>query len=270
MTCNTNDLPHVNNSIKSLQEGIRPPDEIVVTLQDDVTDTNLLKLKLKCNVGVHFIRIAKSYGSLSALVGVMERYPIHSNVYVMFLDSNCTYPPHLLQEYQLSLADLNKALKVKLPDIVDSVYGLGGIVMLADKNRNLEKEFQSLIKEKEEEEDKGYEQRTIHGYVRDNATVDYLESFGSILIHRSRLKEDFVDYLTTVWQADLSQDVIFNNYLAKHKILRTQICNLSINRYLLYRGGYLRGHTELPEADKRALYENTAQYLRTKDSFYIY
>ena len=263
MTCNAEDMQYINDSVRSLQEGVRAPDEIVVTLKDGLKVTK----SLKNNDKVYISRIVKDYGELTALTGVMERYPIHSDVYILYLNSNCTYPPHLLHEYETSVTDLDKALKEKLPNSTGSVYGLGGIVMMADKKRNLEKEFLSLTGSGEEH---GYELRTIHSYVRENATVDYLESTGSVLVHRSVLQDDFFTYLAQVWQEHWSQDVLLSNYFAKKNILRTQICNWSINRFLLHRGGYLKHVAPISDEDKRVLYENTAQHLRKLGCFHVY
>lgn len=279
MTCTANDLKYINDTVRSLQEGIRVPDEIVVTLQEGIKPPPSLKRK----GGVHLQRSAHDYGALTALVGAMERYPKHSDVYLVFLNSNCTYPPHLLQEYETSIGELDRALKQKLPNSEGSVYGLGGVVMVADKKRNLEQEFQALTGDTEDD----YETRSVIGYIRENATVDFLESLGSVVIHRSQLNDDFLAYLAKVWpQApecdddaptwtppvghELSADIVLSNYFAKHKVLRTQICNLAINRFMLIRGGYLTGHKEPSDSDKRELYERTVKHLRKLGEFYAY
>lgn len=267
MTCQEDDVQHMHDCIKSLLEGMVQPAEILITLQKGVKVTPALKRKDR----VHVQRLDKDYGNLTAIVGAMERYPAHKDMHILFVNSNCTYPPHLLNEYNVSIKDISEGLNKQLPGNNGSVYGLAGIVMASDKNRNLDLEFQHLIGKSSEP----YEQRNLIGYVRENATVDYLESCGSVLIHRSQLKDDFLVYLAKVMSdsdsaSDLNLDVVLSNYFAKHNVLRTQICNLAINRFMLIRSGYLKNHQELGEQEKREFYERTVKYLRSKECFYAY
>jgi hypothetical protein len=267
------DTIHINNAVKSLLDGMIQPSEILVTLKRGSGSGSELGWPDK----VHILFLDDDYGSLTAIVGAMERYPAHSDTYILFLNSNCTYPPHLIKEYEQCVPDLEKALREKLPNNNGSVYGLSGVVMAPDKQRNLDLEFRDLIGKPIDP----YEVRNTLGYVRENATVDYLESCGSVLIHRSQLKDDFLVYLAKAKAKDtgselapnqetLSMDVILSNYFAKHRFLRTQICNFAINRFMLIRAGYFQNYRELDEQDKRDLYERTVKHLRSKGCFYTY
>jgi hypothetical protein len=262
---------YINDSVKSLLDSMVPPSEILITLQNGVKVPAALKRKSgSMDSRVHIQRLDKDYGSLTAIVGAMQRYPAHYDAHILFLNSNCTYPPHLINEYNLSIAELEKGLKQKLPDSNGSIYGLAGVVMAPDKNRNLDLEFDDLIGKS----NSSFETRNLIGYVRENATVDYLESMGSVLIHRSKLKDDFLVYLSKVieptTEGSLSMDVVLSNYFAKHSVLRTQVCNLAINRFMLLRAGYLKNHKEHDEQNKRTLYERTVKHLRSKGCFYTY
>jgi hypothetical protein len=205
------------------------------------------------------IFVSKASSGLGALCEAMD---VGSDSdYFLYLNGNCTYPPHLIKEYETSIP----SLKAKIPDSDNgSIYGLAGIVVVKDKDRNLDLEFQKLTGHSVEP----YEERNLIGYIQENGMVDYLESCGSILIHRSQLKDDFKEYLDTAPAG--SDDVILSNYFAKHKILRTQICSLVINRFMLLRAGYFSNYKELPELEKRSVYEDTVHRLREKEMFYAY
>jgi hypothetical protein len=275
MTCCEADLVYINDCVKSLLAGMIVPEEIIITLGEGTKIPTALRKKMtQSDSRIKLVRVDKDYGSLTAIVGAMERHPVSSDMYIVFLNSNCTYPPHLLKEYEMSIPDLDRGLKEKLPNNNNgSIYGLGGVVMAQDKNANLDREFQKLIGVNDEH----YEERNLIGYVRDNATVDYLESCTSLCIHRSLLKNDFLVYLAKVIPSTeeghnrgISLDIILSNYFAKHQILRLQICNLAINRFMLHRSGYLVHHQEPPEQQKRELFEHTVKYLRKLNSFYAY
>jgi len=274
MTCCAADLEYLNDCVRSLLDGILLPEEIIITLRDGIKIPSVLRKKVtQPDSKIKVVRVDKDYGSLTAIVGAMERHPVNSDMYIVFLNSNCTYPPHLLKEYEISIPDLDRSLKEKLPNNNGSIYGLGGIVMAQDKNANLDREFQKLIGACTEQ----YEERNLIGYVRDNATVDYLESCASLCIHRSLLKNDFLVYLAKVIPSieeghnrGIALDIVLSNYFAKHQILRLQICNLAINRFMLHRSGYLIHHQEPPEQQKRELFEHTVKYLRGLNSFYSY
>jgi hypothetical protein len=267
MTCHEKDLPNVDRCVRSLMESISPPEEIIITLvkNTDVPDT----LKNTNSVCVQYADT--DYGSLTAVLGFMDKYPNHSDVYAVLLNSSCIYPVHLISEYKHSLLDLQKAIKDKLPASNGSVFGITGVVMAEDKKLNMEREFKSLV---DDNLNTGYEKRTLLGYVRENATVDYLETSGSILIHRNQLQNDFLTYLSKVWPktsaTELSTDIILCNYLALKNTVRTQICNIIINRYMMERMGCFKNNVAMPDQEKRDMYENTVKHLRTLKCFNVY
>jgi hypothetical protein len=278
MTCINKDSTHIEECVNSLFESISPPEEIIITLLER---TELPKSLARKYFGrLHIQYLDKDYQSLTALVGFMERYPEHNDVYTIYLNSDCVYPLHLISEYKHSLAELNKTIKDKLPDSKGSVFGISGIVMVEDKKRNMEKEFLSLTdtaNASASDNDSAsastnFEKRTLLGSVQENATVDYLESVGSILIHRSQLQDDFLIYLGKVWTNDitLSPDVILCNYFALKNIMRTQVCNIIINRYMMARMACFKNHKELPDQEKRDTYENTIKHLRGLQCFSVY
>lgn len=262
----------ISDTVKSVLDGQIQPSEILVTLRNGIK----VPQSLRKNDKVHIHRIEESapdYGMLNALVGVMDRYPSHSDIYILLLDSTCTYPPHLITEYGC-IKELEQKLKERVPTSNGSIYGLGGVVMAHDKRRNMDLEFQELLGKSTE----SYEKRNMLGYVLENATVDYLEICGSILIHRQQLKDDFLVYLSKLFKAGeqlqdtpkLCNDIVLSNYFAKHQIHRTQICNLAINRFMLKRAGYFKNYQELDEPQKRDFYERTVKYLRAQSCFYVY
>lgn len=263
-------------TVDSLLSGLVLPEQILVTLPKGVKTPSELRDRKK----VKIIKNAK-YGVLSVLLDVMEQYSINDDIYVALVDSTCTYPPHLLQEYTLTVDEIKRELDAKVPNNNGSIYGLGGVVMVKDKARALDLEFRQLIGKSTE----AFEERNSVGYIRENATVDYLEASGSVLIHRSLLKDDFQNYLdkvlikpsegaegtkSTEGAEALSADVLLSNYFAKHGTLRTQVCNLAINRFMLVRGGYLKNYMEPSETEKRELFERTIKHLRREKSFYAY
>jgi len=263
MTGYDEDMPHIHEAVKSLLDGLVQPSEILITFHKGVKVPATLKKKEK----VHIQRSDKDYGQMTAIVGAMERYSSHSDVYILYLANNVTYPPHLIKEYAMCVEDLNKNLKEKLPNSNGSVYGLGGVLMVQDKKRNLDLEFQHLTGKKTD----AYETRNMVAYVRETATVDYLEACCSMIIHRSNLKDDYIVYIDKVLDSPqpLCMDVVLSNYFAKHQILRTQICNLAINRFMMMRCGYLK-HVMMDEHKKRVLYEYTVKHLRSLGCFYTY
>lgn len=268
MTCSESDVSRINDSVNSLLNGLLSPTDIVITMLDGVKIPQGIRKKLvQPNSIVHLQRADKNYGALSALLGVMERYPIADpEMYIVLLHANCTYPPHLLKEYALTIPELAVSLKQKLPQSTGSVYGIGGVVMTKDKNLNLDREFQQLIGKSDDQ----YEEKNILGYVRENATVDFLETCSSMCINRTLVKDDFLNYLEKTGLADLSHDIVLSNYFAKHQVLRTQICNLAINRFMLVRSGCFENHKSPSEDDKRDLFEHTIRHLRKLGCFYVY
>lgn len=271
LSCGPADVGHITSTIKSLQEGNVKPHEIVVTLCGGAKAPSSLKKRAMVTGSRIYINSTdiNVQGSLAAVVGIVNRYKATDNVYIIVCDAKCDYPPHLLQEYATSVDELNHRLKEKLPDSDSSIYGVAGTVMAKNKNLSLEREFQQLIGKTDEQ----HEERNMIGYVRETATIDFLESCGSILLRRSQLKDDFMDYLKTAVGSGsdaLSSDVILSNYFAKHKILRTQICTLTLNRFMLNRCGYQKCYTELPAAEKQSLFEKTVRHLRAKGVFYCY
>ena len=261
----TNYTLYTDDLIRSIKQGMQQPKEILVGLASGA-DASRPAAGPTPYDGVVYTEVPDNYGELGILVSAMKRYS-HSDIHFLYLHGNCTYPPHLIREYELSVKEIGRGLNEKLPNNRGSVYGLGGVVMVADKQRNMELELKTLMGELTE----SYEQRSLIGCVRENATVDFLEAFGSILIHQSFLKDDFVEYLdTTMGVSGLSTDIILSNYFARNAILRTQICNLAINRYMLFRSGCLKNYVDLCDQDKRVLYERTVKHLRSVNCFSCY
>lgn len=297
MTCQEEDLAHIEGCVNSLMDSVLAPEEIVITTLDIVDrklngpdrfvrrpgkyfklpgDSETCHAKIPSSlmhrehIHIHAHQGPHHHG-LTALTSLMKRYPYSDDLYVVYLDGNCVYPVHLISEYVQSLVELQKVIADKLPASKGSVLGIAGVVMAEDKKRSLEKEFQSLIDGTEE----FYEKRTILSYVKDNATVDYLESMGSIIMHRSQLEDDFPIYLNKVWtdKVVLSTDVILNNYFASKNIVRVQICNMLINRYMMEHMKCFAENQSLEtmsKQEKSTVYENTISHLRSIGCFCVY
>lgn len=272
LSCGPDDVSNITSTIKSIQEGYVKPYEIVVTLYNRAKAPSSLKKRTMepgSKIYIHSLNSSSpaATGSVAAVMGVVNRYKPDDDAWIVVCNPKCNYPPHLLQEYSLGIDSLNKSLKEKLPDSNGSIFGIAGAVMAKNKNLNLEREFQQLIGDIDEH----HEERNMIGYVKETATIDYLESSGSILLRRSQIQDDFTDYVKAVEMTEsLSADVVLSNYFAKHNVLRTQICSLTINRFMLDRCGYHKNYYEPPAADKQALFEQTVRHLRAKELFYTY
>jgi hypothetical protein len=247
-----NDGEHIVDVITSLRTGLMAPSQILVVGRGQ--NKELPGVEYIVAEGVFDARVLETIGD---------------DAYILLLENDCTYPPHLISEYNATVGEIKKDLDQKLPNNKGSVYGLCGVIMTPDKAKILEHEFKELVGEHEE----GFESRCGIGYLRENATVDFLELTGSILIHRSLIGADFMDYMADVRSkasAGVDKDIVLSNYFAKHGILRTQICNLAINRFMLLRGGYMRMHKALSDEEKQRKYVATVSELRSRGVFYAY
>ena len=268
MTCNESNLKHVNDCVDSLLNGVSPPTEILITFQKGVK----IPLAIKDNKIIRTSWAEKNYGQLSGIVDAIKYYPNNTDTdtCILYLNCNCTYPSHLINEYVSCLPDLNKHLFKETPINNGCIYGLAGIKMINDKKRNLDLEFQQLLGKSEIT----YETRNVISGTENNSLMDYLECWGSILMHSSQFKADFIVYLDKVTDngknQNLSMDIVLSNYFAKHDIHRAQMCTLFINRYMMQRSGCSINYKELSKDDKKILYEDTIKHLRSNNSFYTY
>lgn len=270
VTSTPEDMQYMQSAVDSLQSGLQKPDHILITLATDRKYSIPNPLRKIPNVTIN--RIDNDYGPLTAIVGFIEEYPASADVYCLYLNGNCQYPRNLLREFTGSLAELNRILAEKLPNFKGSVYGLGGIVMVPDRQRVMDMEFDGLLKG----EDTNFEKRSIIGYVKENATVDILESYGCVFFHRSQIGDDFMEYLKACkkTQADagavLCSDMILSNYFAKNTLMRTQMCTLNINRFMLDAAGFTehRKHRDKPAKEEVLL--RTAMALRKDKMFYLW
>lgn len=260
--CDENNVGNIVECIRSLTSGSKCPDEIVVTVKDGVKTPPSLKKKDR----VHISRIDKDYGDLSAIVGLFNRYPEHDNVNIVYADSRCTYPIHMLDVFDESLDQLEAGIKSQKPDVKGFVFGCAGITMVEDKKRNLDRELQALTTD----DDIKYERKTLLGYPNQNVNVDFLEPRGFVLFKRSLIKDkDFLSYLEKVYDSSRSSDVLLSNYFSKHEFLKASIYNHIINRPLLDK---MRCFINIKEDQrvKMDLYEKTILDLRSLECFHVY
>lgn len=260
--CDENNVSCILECIKSLTDGIKCPDEIVVTVKDGVKTPPSLKKKDR----VYISRIDKDYGALSAIVGVLDRYPQHDNVNIVYADSRCTYPIHILDVFDESMDQLEAGIKSQKPDSTGFVFGCAGITMVEDKKRNLDRELEALTSDQETR----YELKTLLGYPNQNLTVDFLEARGFVIFKRSLIKDkEFLSYLEKVYSSSRCTDILLSNYFSQQKYLKASIYNHIINRPLMEKMRCFLNIKEDPR-DKMNLYEKTILDLRDLECFHVY
>jgi hypothetical protein len=249
--------------IDSLLSGTLIPDEIMIASgENNIIIPEPLTKRAELGLGP---AQNKDYGVLNVVLNFAQRYKIDEDVALIILNSECIYPSHLVQEYVSSVPELSKSLMEQLPESNNSVYGLSGYIMTEDKNKNLDNEFKRLTEDIDIEIG---EKLTVLSQVVHNATVHYLDYSSSIFIHRRQIDGDFGAYVTKVWTNEqISTDVILCNYLASKRIVRTQICNIFINRFMMDRMGCFKMYKN-PCNEK--LYIETVKHLRNINAFYVY
>jgi hypothetical protein len=272
-----NEALHAWDCMESLRLGTSPPDEILLTVLEGIDLPSALKTMIMSpTIIVNYVD--KDYGSLGVLFAFLNRYPSSSSpdVSIVMVNSTCTYPPHLINEYVTSVPELEKSLAVQLPESKGCIFGISGILMTEDKKKNMDAEFASLISDNDNDDSAPLEKLTVMSQTATNATVHYLDIAGSIIIHRRFLSGDFVAYLAMVWRwasdnkVDLSADVILCNYMASKKIVRTQICNIFINRFMMGRMGCFKEYESNTDITSSKMYLATTDHLRKQKCFYVY
>lgn len=269
ITSTPEDMQYLSDMVESLQLNLRKPDQILITLSIDkkyVIPNNVRKMP---NVVIN--RIDNDLGVLSSVVGFVQEYKNDADVYAIVLNSNCTYPRNLLRELEMTIPELDKVLGTKIPNFKGSVYGLGGQVVVPDKSRLLEQEFEDLLSGAETR----VEKRSIIGYVKENATVDVLESYGSIVFHRSQIDTDsFMSYLQkTANYPRGSEDLLLANYFAQRSLQKTQICSITLNRYILDGAGYTEHREQRKHRAKQVqedIYQTAIKKLRADGLFCLW
>ena len=266
ITSTPEDMQYLSDMIDSLQSGHRQPDQILVTLSTDKKYNIPNVIKKMTNVIIN--RVDNDLGVLSSVVGFINECKSDADVYALVLNSNCTYPKNLLSELEVTIPALNKILATKITDFKGSVYGLGGQVILQDKTKLLEQEFDDLLSGS----DTYVEKRSIIGYVKENATVDLLESYGGIMFHRSQIDDTFKSYLNAYANCSKgAEDLLLANYFAKLRLQRTQVCSYTLNRYMLDCLGYTdnkqKHHTKLAQEQ---LYQILIKTLRANKLFCLW
>lgn len=115
------------------------------------------------------------------------------------------------------------------------------------------------------------EKRTTIGYVRENATVDVLEQYGGVLLHRSQVSSDLLSYLDK-YRSHLAGagDLLLANYLAKRGINRTQVCVLTLNRYMLDAVGFTVKRVPTDKQTKEARYLRAVSELKDRGDFRLW
>lgn len=263
------DMELLEQCIKSLKHA----DGFVIGVDRDPTYTDtLLRRRFSSWNNIEYVNVDTKKSRLGAVVAFCERYQSEEDVYCLVVDNRCTYPCHLVTEYRNQVDNLNKAINEKLPNTVGSAYGMSGVVMLPNKKKDWDAEFEKLINgDSGDDEETPQEKKTEFGYVRENATIDYLEISGSILIHRSQLFNDFISYINRVLTLEhsLNDDVLLCNFLASKKVMRTQICSIFINRFMMDRLECFK-HCHIDEEQKKESFVNTAITLRKADMFRAY
>ncbi len=269
ITSTPEDMQYLSDAVESLQFGLRKPDQILVTLPTDKKYTIPNNIRKMPNVVIN--RIDADLGVLSSVVGFVQEYKADSDVYALVLNSNCTYPKNLLREFELSIPELDKVLSTKIPNFKGSVYGLSGQVIVPDKSRLLEQEFDDLLNGAETH----IEKRSVIGYVKENATVDILESYGGIMFHRSQIDTDaFMSYLhKTNKYTKGAEDLLLSNYFAQRSLQKTQICSLTLNRYILDGVGYTEHREQRKHRGKQLqeqIYQGVIKGLRHDGLFCLW
>lgn len=256
--------------IESLQRNTHKPDLIQVTYYaTDPSDQPAMSLRRS----VELKRTDKDLGILGSMLTFMSTHDAEADAALLIVDGSCTYPPHLIKEYLSCAPELHSSLIKEMPEANGSIYGMAGIIMTEDKKKYLDQMFESLTsKDGNEDEDAKHERLTVMSQTVNNATVHYLDPVGSIMIYRKQLQNDFVAYVAMVWNEaeSLSMDVLLSNYFASKKIVRTQICNMFINRFMMSRMGCFDGYKAPKPADLAAKYLGTIKHLRSLDAFRVY
>ena len=223
----------------------------------------------------------------------LEMFPqsddgLYPDVYAVLVDGRQTYPKNYLYDMGLTIKELSPQISTKLPDAKGVVYGIAGVMVLPDKDRNLDTEFDALT---QVGAPPGYKAETRNqvGYGKDTMTVDYLELWGGIIVHRSLL-DDSAPELPDMVQKDtgdiadctsdisdsahlslcpsLSFELAMSSYLAERSYSRLQICNLYINRYVMIRMGL---HEEtMNDCEKSDQCVKIAAFMRKNNNFHIY
>lgn len=271
--------------IESLQKNTHKPDLIQVTYYAETepvpteryTDAGgpvgvVQSLPPAMSRNVSIYRMGTDIGILGTVCTFMSTHPQDADAILIIVNGSCTYPPHLISEYLSSAPELHRSLIGQMPEANGSIYGLAGIIMTEDKKRYLDQMFDSLTSK-----DSGtteHERLTVMSQTVNNATVHYLDPVGSIMFYRKQLSPDFPIYIDKVWDKskDLSTDVLLSNYFASKKIVRTQMCNIFINRFMMARMGCFDGYNAASPnpTDVTAKYLDTIEHLRSLNAFCAY
>lgn len=261
--CDQKTTETIVETVNSLLQGIKCPDEVVITMKEGVKTPQSLKKKDR----VHIQRLDKDYGNLSALVGIIERYPEHDNVRIAYADSRTIYPNHMLMVFDESIEQIENGIKKQSPNTEGIVCGACGIAMVENKKRNIEKELEELTGNS----DIKYEKKTLLGYPNQSISVDFLEPRGFLYFNRSILSDkDFPSYLDSIENlTDLVSDIVLSNYFAKKGYIRACIFNHIINNQLLQKMGCFKKIRD-DEYKKMDSYEKTILSLRDSECFVVY
>ena len=270
MTSTPDDLEHGVAAVDSLLLATQPPDEIILALP--LSARYKIPSVLRHNSRVRLERTEYDYGSLTGLVCALELYGDDAAVTLVLVSSTMRYPKNLLQEISAIKPELEKQLRAKMPQYTSSVWGLGGTVMVRNKEHNMELELQALMAG---EDVPAADARSIIGYVRDNATIDILETAGVIVFDRNQIvKRDFMA-LVEPFRAGLAAqqycgDVLLSNYFGGRGVFRTQICTLSLNRFMLEVCGYSDRRRRRSKPAKEAVIANTVKALQSANAFRLW
>lgn len=257
----------IDKCIESLLHNTHKPDSIQVTY----TGTGPIpSFKSMSSTEVQIYHAVADYGAINAVITFCSTHTEGDTVLII-VDGSCTYPPHLIQEYLNSAPELHKSLISQVPEANGSIYGLAGVIMIEDNKKNLDHLFESLIS-KSDTDIEEHEKLSVMSQTVNNATVHYLDPVGSIMMRRDQLHDDFMGYISHVWsdRKDLSTDVLLSNYFASKKIVRTQICNIFINRFMMARMGCFDKYTSPDPIGNNAKYVDTVRHLRSLNAFRAY
>jgi len=270
LTSTPEDMDNITDTINSLIFGSRPPEEIVIALP--LTARYKIPAALRHSERIRLERTDYDFGSLTGLACALELYDDRADIQLMLVSSTMRYPKNIVQEFLAIRPELEKQLASKLPQYTSSIWGTGGTVMVQNKERDMDRELEALMA--------GHDiapsdNRTIIGYVRENATVDILETHGVIWLNRQQVvKSDFMQMLKKygdgLVKGLLCGDTLLSNYMASRNIFRTQICTLTLNRYLLEVGGFSDHRRRRTKQAKEIVVANTVKLLQSNGSFHIW
>ena len=261
LDANTNNSK-LSSTIKSLQEGLCVPTEIIAASNSVLSNAARKKLTV-VKLDEEYTHLAKT--KLASLAAVYQKYREESEpVHIFMVEPGVIYPKHFVSELITAAPLLMKNMQEQItkqhdeqkrlgdpPKVNGAVYGVCGTVMTCDRKKAYDEELQWLQEGKDVNVVKF--QKNAAGRVTTTSTVEILDLAGAVYLNSKDLDlGELLTGLSRVYQKlhsvpdaeELSPEVLLANQLDTLKIQRIQVANLALNQFYMAKSGALGGYAE--------------------------